>query len=229
MVKIDSHSIYAALKERKSTRAYLGKQVSREVLERVLALAARAPSGNNNQPWQVSVVLGAAKDRLSSSILRFRDEAQAPATPEYDYYPEKWPEPHLTRRREVGWAMYNIIGVKRGDHAAAKRHHDRNFQFFGAPVGLIFSINRQLGDGAYIDVGIFMQALATAAMAEGLATCLQAAFAPYHAIIREELGIDANQKILCGMSLGYEDRDAAINGLKTARVPISDFTRFYDQ
>jgi nitroreductase len=219
--------VHAALTGRKSVRAYLDTAVPRSLLERILTVAARAPSGNNTQPWQVNVVTGDARARLSAALLQQRAHQTEPPRAEYDYFPEVWPEPHLTRRRDVGWALYNIIGVQRGDREGAAAHHDRNFEFFGAPVGLILSIDRRLGVGGYLDIGLFMQALATAAVAEGLATCLQAAFAPYHATLRQQLDIDPQQKIICGMSLGFEDTTAPINALHTPRAPLSEFARFH--
>lgn len=219
--------IHAALAERKSVRAYLDRTVPRDVIARVLESAAKAPSGNNNQPWQVDVVTGDPKVRLSAAIIEHRHTGGPPPEPEYKYFPSVWPEPHRSRRREVGWALYRTIGVERGDRAGAMAHHDRNFQFFNAPVGLILSINRSLGMGAYIDIGLFMQSLAMAAMAEGLSTCMQAAFAPFHEIIRQHLDIDTEQQILCGMSLGYEDTAAPINQLQAPRVPAEEFARFH--
>lgn len=220
--------IHEALRERRSVRAYLERNVPRPVLEQILASAARAPSGNNTQPWQVDVLTGAVRRRLTAAILADRGAGEAAPASEYAYYPEVWPEPYLSRRRENGWALYSLIGVVRGDRAGAQAHHDRNFDFFGAPVGLIVSIDRRLGEGAYIDTGLFLQSLAIAAVAEGLATCLQAAFIAHHVTIRRELGLDEWQKIICGVSLGYEDTAAPVNALLTPREAVSSFTRFHE-
>lgn len=223
-----SQVIHDTLAERGSVRAYLDKAVPPGMVRRVLASAATAPSGNNTQPWLVDVVTGEAKERLSAAILAHRASgAQAPE-PDYPYYPEEWPEPYLSRRRAVGWALYDLIGIKKGDVEGSRAHHDRNFDFFGAPVGLVLSIDRRLGHGAYIDAGLFMQALAVAALAEGLGTCMQAAFAPYCEIIRRDLGLEAGRKVLCGISLGYPDPNAPINGLRTGRVEVDAFARFHE-
>tara|TARA_R110001599_G_scaffold97946_5_gene252210 strand:+ start:18014 stop:18697 length:684 start_codon:yes stop_codon:yes gene_type:complete len=226
-MKIMAEKVHEALLQRKSVRAYLDKHVSNETIVRILTSAAQSPSGNNIQPWCVNVLTGAALKRLSSAIIYCYENSGAPS-PEYDYYPTSWPEPHLSRRRQNGWALYEIIGINRGDVEGVKSHHKRNYSFFGAPIGLIFSVDRRLGDGAYIDIGLFMQALSTAAVAEGLATCMQAIFAPYHSLIREQLDLDHNQKVICGMSLGYEDTSAIINSLQTPRVPVSEFARFHE-
>jgi nitroreductase len=215
-----------ALRARHSIRAYLDREVPRAVIERILASAAHAPSGNNSQPWQVDVLTGAARQRLSAAIHAVR-ATDAETAPEYDYYPPVWPEPHLSRRRENGWALYSLIGVAKGGRAAAKAHHDRNFDFFGAPVGLIVSTDRRMGEGAYIDIGLFLQSLALAAVAEGLATCLQAAFIGHHATIRQVLGLHGQRKIICGVSLGYEDKTAAINTLRPPREVVSRFATFH--
>lgn len=225
----DAFLIHRALHERRSVRAYLDRDVPRPVLERILASAARAPSGNNTQPWQVEVLTGPARRRLSAAILAERAAGTDLPPREYEYYSAVWPEPFLSRRRENGWALYGLIGVKRGDREGARAHHDRNYDFFGAPVGLIVSVDRRLGDGAYIDVGLFLQSLAVAAVAEGLATCLQAAFIPHHATIRAVLGLDAGQKIICGVALGYEDPAHPANALRTPREPVSGFARFHEE
>ena len=219
--------IHDVMIRRKSVRAFLDRDVPRDVIERILEVAARAPSGSNTQPWSIDVLTGKSLKRLSAHILDAREAAAEPAS-EYQYYPEEWFDPFLSRRRKVGWALYNLIGVEKGDTVGSRAHHDRNFTFFGAPVGMILSVDRRLGDGALIDVGFFLQGIALAAGAMGLGTCVQAAFAPYHQIIRDQLGLDPIQKVLCGVALGYEDKDAKINALRTEREPVSGFSRFHD-
>jgi nitroreductase len=215
-----------ALTTRRSTRAFLPRGVPRDQIARLLTLAAQAPSGNNTQPWQVDVLTGAALHRLGAALLAER-HARAPLPPpEYNYYPAEWPEPHLARRRANGWALYNLIGVQRGDRAGAMAHHDRNFTFFGAPVGLILSIDRRLGQGALIDAGLFLQSLTLAAQAEGLATCLQAAFTPHHKTIRSHLQLTPH--LVCGVALGHPDSDAVINRLVPPREPVEAFARFHE-
>jgi len=228
MADHDSNLIHAALVARSSIRAYLNEPVPMTVVRRILASAATAPSGNNTQPWLIDVVTGGAKRRLSEAILDQRAGDTAEPKPEYPYYPDAWPEPYLSRRREIGWALYKLIGVKRGDVKGSREHHNRNFVFFGAPVGIILSVDRRLGHGAYIDAGLFLEALAIAAQSEGLGTCMQASFAPYAETIRRELGRDSGCKILCGVALGYPDPEAPINTLRPGRVPVETFARFHN-
>ncbi|MCO5108319.1 MAG: nitroreductase [Burkholderiaceae bacterium] len=217
-----------AILSRNSVRAYLGRPVPREVVEDILDVARRAPSGTNTQPWKVCVLAGEARRRLSRRILAaFDDPAQdASHVAEYRYYPLQWTSPYLERRRKVGWDLYGLLGIGRGDKARMHAQHARNFEFFGAPVGLIFSIDRALERGSWLDYGMFLQNVMVAARARGLDTCPQAAFAPYHRIIAEALELPANEMVVCGMSLGYADRSAPENLLRTEREPVAQFARF---
>ena len=149
--------------------------------------------------------------------------------PEYRYYPDAWPEPYLTRRRALGWRLYGLLGIAKGDRAAARAWQDRNFNFFGAPVGLIFTLDRRLAIASFIDLAMFMQSISIAARAFGLDTCPQAAFAHYHAIIRDELRLPENEMVICGMALGYEDPDAPANSLRADREPIDAFAVFREE
>lgn len=223
MEKDQAQIVHGALARRSSVRAYLDRPVELERVRRVLTSAATAPSGNNIQPWLVEVVTGAAKRRLVDAIRAATPE------PDYPYYPEIWPEPYLSRRREVGWAVYDLVGVKKGDLEGSRAHHDRNIDFFGAPVGLILSVDRRLGHGAYIDAGLFLEALAVAAVAEGLGTCIQAVFAPYHATIRTVLNLNSGKKILCGVALGYPDPRAPLNRLRPPRLASDVFATFHEE
>ena len=222
-----SETIRTVLAERRSTRAFLGRKVPPALLERILEAASLAPSGNNTQPWTLDVATGAARARLLDAIAKQQSAASPPAELEYPYYPEIWPEPFLSRRRALGWELYDLIGVQRGEREGALAHHNLNLRFFDAPVCLIVSVDRRLGAAAYIDVGCFMQSLALAAVSEGLATCLQAAIAPYHAAVRQALNIDPVQKIICGIALGYADAGAQINALRSEREAVSTFARFH--
>jgi nitroreductase len=219
--------VLATISSRRSIRAFLDRPVSRTKVEEILAIASRAPSGNNSQPWRVHVLSGAAKARLSAAILAERGSGAPEPAPEYHYYPEVWPEPFLSRRREVGWALYGLLSIERGDRIGARAWHDRNLTFYGAPVGMILTTDRRLGLGALIDVGMFMEALIVAARAFGLETCAQAAFGAYHAVARRELALAPEEMVICGLSLGFEDRDASPNRLRTTRVAVEDFTTFH--
>jgi len=223
-------SVEDAIDSRRSIRRFLLDPVARETVEEILALASRAPSGTNIQPWKVTVVTGAKKDALSAAIVKAHDAARDnPDTAhkrEYDYYPLKFDEPYLGRRRKVGWDLYGLLGIGREDKDEMHAQHGRNYLFFDAPVGLFFTIERELSIGSWLDYGMFLQNIMLAARGKGLHTCPQAAFANYHAIIRQHLGIPEGEVVICGMSLGYADPDAIENTLVTEREPVSGFTKF---
>ena len=216
-----------AITSRKSIRRFLPDPVSRDTVERLLAVASRAPSGTNIQPWRVYVVAGEAKEKLSAAILEVY-EAGGENEREYNYYPLKFTEPYLSRRRKIGWDLYGLLGIEKGDKDKMHAQHGRHFLFFDAPVGLFFTIDRALQIGSWFDYGMFLQNIMVAARGEGLHTCPQAAFANYHAVIREQLGIPGDELVICGMSLGYADHAAPENALVTEREPVENFTRFID-
>lgn len=218
-------SVDRAIASRRSIRRFLPTPVPRSVVEELLALAARAPSGTNVQPWKVYALAGEAKAALSAAILaRHRDGRQDGR--EFDYYPTAWAEPWLSRRRRIGLDLYGLLGIGKDDKARMKEQTGRNYLFFDAPVGLIFTMDRSLGRGMFLDYGMFLGNLMTAARARGLDTCAQAAFADYHATIRETLGIPPNELVVCGMALGHADPDAPENRLRTERAPVGEFTDF---
>ena len=223
-------AVDAAISSRHSIRAFLPDPVAREDIERILEVAARAPSGTNIQPWKVYVLTGAAKQRLSDAILAAHADSQLAAqhTEEYAYYPREWVTPYIERRRKVGWDLYALLGLTRENKAGMSAQHGRNYRFFDAPVGFIFTIERILEQGSWLDYGMFLQNIMVAARGRGLATCPQAAFTQYHRIIETELGIPANEMVVCGMALGYADPDKVENTLITAREPVSGFTRYFE-
>jgi nitroreductase len=218
-----------AITSRRSLRAFLPTPVPRETIERILEVAARAPSGTNTQPWRVHVLTGASKEALSRSILAAYDdpEERARHSEEYAYYPTEWKSPFIDRRRKVGWDLYGLLGIGKGDKARMHAQHGRNYVFFDAPVGLIFTIDRVMQQGSWLDYGMFLQNIMVAARARGLDTCPQAAFTQFHRIIAQQLGIPPNEQVVCGMSLGHADPDAVENRLVTERDPVSSFTSFH--
>jgi nitroreductase len=220
----------AAITSRRSIRAYLPTPVAREDVEAILEVAARAPSGTNTQPWKVHVLTGGAKDRLSDRILAaYADPAQnREHVEEYAYYPREWVSPFVDRRRKVGWDLYALLGLTRDNKAGMAAQHGRNYRFFDAPVGMIFTIDRIMEQGSWLDYGMFLQNIMIAARGRGLATCPQAAFTQFHRIISSELGLSENEMIVCGMALGYADPDRVENTLVTEREPVSAFARFLD-
>lgn len=216
----------AAITSRRSVRAFLPAPVPRKAVEHILDVAARAPSGTNMQPWNVYVVAGEAKERLSREILDAYWEGAEGHKRVWKYYPDEFFEPFKTRRRTVGWALYGALGIERGETDKMKTQRARNYAFFDAPVGMIFTIDERLEIGSWLDYGMFMQNIMIAARAQGLHTCPQAAFGDYHKIIRRQLGVPDNQIVICGMSLGYADLNDPANGFMTDRAPVTEFAAF---
>jgi nitroreductase len=219
-----------AITSRHSIRAYLPTPVPRETIEAILHVAARAPSGTNTQPWRVHVLTGAAKQQLSAAIKTAFDDPAERAThsEEYAYYPTQWQPPYIDRRRKVGWDLYGLLGIGKTDKARMHAQHGRNYAFFDAPVGLIFTIDRVMQQGSWLDYGMFLQNIMVAARARGLDTCPQAAFTQFHRIIEAQLGLGPDEMVVCGMSLGVADPQAIENTLVTEREPVEGFTRFHE-
>ena len=216
-----------AIRTRRSVRAFLPTPVPRRTVEELLTLASRAPSGSNIQPWKVHVVAGEARQRLSRAILEALDrDGYEGHKREWNYYPVNWREPYLARRRKIGWDLYGLLGIKKGDFEGTETQRRRNYEFFGAPVGLIFTLDQDLEIGSWLDLGIYLGALMIAARGRGLDTCPQAAFADFHSVLRRELGIPETEIIICGMGLGYADPDAVENRLVTERASAREFATF---
>ena len=220
----------AAITSRRSLRAFLPTPVPRETIEQILAVASRAPSGTNTQPWQVYVLSGAAKTELSRKIVAAYDDPAQRAThvEEYDYYPTEWKSPFIDRRRKIGWDLYSLLQIGKTDKARMHAQHARNYAFFDAPIGLIFTIDRVMRQGSWLDYGMFLQSVMVAARARGLDTCPQAAFTQFHRLISEHVDAPDNEQVVCGMSLGHADPAAVENTLVTEREPVSGFTRFLE-
>ena len=216
-----------ALSRRKSTRAFLDREVSREKVIAILNAARQSPSGVNTQPWQVAVVSGDAKMKLQGKIEKaFRDGVK-PAM-DFQYYPLKWVEPYKTRRFECGIQLYETLGIKRQDKERRLEQWIANYRSFDAPVALYFFMDPGLETGSYMDYGMFLQSLMLAAVEEGLATCPQAALGEFPQIVKETLGFPAESVLLGGMALGYEDTEALVNSYRTPRRAVEEFTRFFE-
>ena len=219
-----------AITSRRSIRRFLPTEVPRQTIEDILRVASRAPSGTNTQPWKVHVLTGASRQGLVDKIMAaHNDAAQGDHhKEEYDYYPATWVSPYIDRRRKVGWDLYGLLGIGKGDKARMREQQGRNFRFFDAPVGLIFTIDRIMGRGSWMDYGMFLQNIMVAARGRGLDTCPQAAFNHYHGIIEQHLGLDvATEMVVVGMALGFADPDALDNTLLTERESVSTFARFH--
>lgn len=222
----------SAILSRMSVRAFTRQPVVRETIEHVLEVASRAPSGTNTQPWKVYVLEGASRDTLVQKVCAAHDALRADPSlaanysEEYDYYPEKWVSPYIDRRRENGWSLYGLLGITKADKDKMHLQHQRNYRFFDAPVGLMFTIDRVMGRGSLLDYGMFLQSLMVSARAHGLHTCPQAAWNGFSSIVLPHIGAEADEMLVCGMALGYADQDAVVNTFVTPRVPVSSFTHW---
>ncbi len=221
-------AVEEAITTRRSVRAFLPTPVPRATIERILEVAARAPSGTNTQPWKTYVLTGAPLQAMSDRLIAAYDDPDERAlhTEEYAYYPTEWRAPFIDRRRKVGWDLYALLGIAKTDKERMHAQHRRNYKFFDAPVGLMFTIDRVMRQGSWLDFGMFLQSVMVAARGHGLDTCPQAAFTQFHRIIMAELGAPDNEQLVCGMSLGVADPQAVENRLVTEREPVSSFATF---
>jgi len=220
-----SVSVAEAIRSRHSVRAFRPDPIPRETVTSLLALAARAPSGNNTQPWKVYVIEGRAKAALTAEVLHWREHEPRPPR-EYHYSPSPLPEPYRARSRQNGIALYRLLGIARGDEAAHHAQQRRNYAFFGAPLGLFVFVDRDLERGSWLDCGMFLQSLMLAARGHGLHTCPQACWASFHAVVRRHVGARASELLLCGVSLGYADETDPVNSLAVPRAPLEEFVRW---
>ncbi len=232
MSTLKTNLVDDAITSRMSARAFLPDPVPRATLMHLLEVASRAPSGTNTQPWKVYVLQGDKRDALVSKVcaahdaIRAQPELAAEFKEEYDYYPEKWVSPYIDRRRENGWGLYGLLGIGKADKDKMHAQHQRNYRFFDAPVGLMFTMDRVMGRGSLMDYGMFMQNIMVAARGHGLHTCPQAAWNGFAKIILPHIGAGPDEMLVCGMSLGYADPAALVNSFRTPRVPASEFTHF---
>ena len=232
--EVDPNPVDDAIESRQSMREFLPTPVARETIAHLLDLASRAPSGTNTQPWKVYVLQGASRDALVKKVCAAHDAIRvdpALATEykeEWDYYPEKWVSPFIDRRRENGWSLYGLLGIAKGEKDKMHAQHQRNYRFFDAPVGLMFTIDRVMGRGSLVDYGMFLQTLMVAARGHGLHTCPQAAWNGFSKIILPYIGAGADEMLVCGMSLGYADETVLVNTFRTPRVSAEEFTTFLD-
>lgn len=219
-----------ALLSRRSVRAFLPTPVPRARVERILALAARSASNSNCQPWQVHVLTGAAKRSLTTSLLHALAGNGPGRGRDYVYQPAQdgWQEPFRSRRQQFGTSLYrDTLGIPQEDTSARLDHQRRNYDFFGAPVGIILTVSRHPLDSALIDAGLFLQALMLAARGDGLDTCPQASLIDFSPVLRQHLDIPGDQRIICAIALGYADPAHRLNQLRTPREPVRSFATFY--
>jgi len=219
--------VLEAMRGRKSTRAFLDRPVARETVESILEAARWAPSGVNAQPWRVAVVTGVTKERISASMLAARQNRER-ERPDYQYYPKTWVEPYKSRRQASGLQLYSAIGISKDDLTARMKAWNNNYCFFGAPVGLLFFIDRNLSQGSWIDLGMLIENVMLAARGHGLDTCPQASLAEYPDLVRGILGVGDDLALVCGMALGHADTAHPVNGYRTDRESVSSFTNWYE-
>ena len=217
-----------AIVSRRSIRQFTSEPISNEVITDILEVAARAPSGTNIQPWKVHVLTGSMKDKVCATASESFLDPNKNNKNDRLHYMEKFRDPYITRRRKVGWDLYALLDIKKGDYEKTKSFHVQNFSFFGAPLGLIFTIEKDLGWMSWLDYGMFLQNICIAARAYGLHTCAQASWSGVHEDISPLLKISENHLIHCGMSIGMEDKQAVVNQLRTDRADLDDFVTFYE-
>jgi nitroreductase len=230
----DPDSVDAAIESRFAARAFLATPVARDTITDMLRVARRAPSGTNTQPWKVYVLQGASRDSLVTKVCAAHDAVYAdPALAaqyvgDHDYYPRKWVSPYIERRRENGWGLYGLLGIVRGEKDRMHAQHQRNYHFFGAPIGMMFTLDRVLARGSLVDYGMFLQNIMVAARARGLHTCPQAAWIEFAQIVLPHIGAGPDEMLLCGMSIGYADENEKVNTFHTPRVAVEEFTHWLD-
>lgn len=220
--------VFAAAHTRRSIRAYKSDPVPPQTLRDIVELGRHAPSGSNIQPWRVHVLTGATLKRVGTAIQSAFLSEEHGHKRDYDYYTDPVFEPYLKRRRECGWGLYGILGIGRGDHEKSKAYRASNYTFFGAPAGLIFTIERKLEKGSWLDYGMFLQTLMLAARAKGLHTCAEASIASYPDVVRRELGLSDVWVVICGMAMGYADNAAIVNTFQPSRITLDEYATFLD-
>ena len=224
--------VFDALRARHSVRAFTRQEVPRELLLDLLDQARRAPSGGNLQPWKLYVLAGPARERLTGAIREKIAQNAAVALTgegaEYQIYPPDLPEPYAARRARVGIQLYESVRIGRGERAARLQQLARNYEFFGASVGMIVTVERCMQPGQYTDLGLFMQSLALLAVEHGLGTCMQESWANWPVTIRALLGVPETELVFCGISLGYPDGAHPINAYRTERADFAEFGRLLE-
>ncbi|MEB3753691.1 nitroreductase [Acinetobacter sp. MD2(2019)] len=224
-----------AIRSRHSVRAFLDTPVAAQIIQDILAVASRAPSGTNTQPWKVYVVSGKKRDEMVNRVCAAQLEVNA--NPElaqqyqetFAYYPQTWISPFIDRRRENGWGLYGLLNIQRGEKEKMAAQQLRNFKLFDAPVGLFFTVNKAMGIGSKMDIAMMIQNVMIAAKARGLDTCPQAAWNHFHPIVLDVLNAADDEELVCTVALGYADPDAKVNTFITPREAVENFAVFLDE
>jgi nitroreductase len=216
-----------AILTRKSIRAFKPDPVSAETIRDILAVASRAATGGNLQPWRVHVLMGERHGEFLSRVREARKQNPMGEPPEYKIYPPELTEPFRSRRFRVGEMMYATMNIPREDKAARLQFFAGNWEFFGAPVGLIFTMHRQMQEGQWADLGMFLQNIMLMAREHGLHSCAQEAWAVWHPLIRDHLSVPQDEIVFCGMAIGYADEAAPVNSLVSERADVEEFATFH--
>ncbi len=215
-----------AIKNRKSIRAFTDQPVPRETIDKLLEISQRAPSGTNTQPWHVYICTGRVRQAITDDVLALAAAGKAGTYENYDYYPPVWNDVHRDRRRGVGWSLYGLLGIKKGDREGSARQGARNFKFFDAPVGMFITTDAYLSRGNWADTGMYIQTLMLAARGLGLETCPQAAWIQFQEPVFRHLAIPDDQVLVTGMCLGYADPGAIENTLVSDREDVANVAHF---
>ena len=221
-----AHDVADAIRGRHSVRKFLAAAPPMDVVREILDIASYAPSGSNMQPWSVFVLTGGTLAALGGDMRAAYLAGEPGHGRDYTYYPAEVPEPFQARRRACGWSLYQTLGITRENKAGMTAQRSTNYDFFGAPLAMVFTIHGGLETGSWMDMGGFLQSIMVAARGFGLDSCAQASIAEYPAIVRRHLPVDPVHKVVCGMALGYADRSAVINGFRTQRAPVDEFATF---
>ena len=227
---MNNSTVDDVIQARMSTRAFTSEAPSRELIQHILQVASRAPSGTNTQPWKVYVLEGDIRTEVCDKVcdayeaISKNPELADEYREAYSYYPEKWFSPYIDRRRENGWSLYGLLGIEKGEKEKMFLQHQRNFRFFDAPIGLFFTIHKDLGKGSTLDYGMFLQNIMISAQSHGLATCPQAAWNKFSKIILPAIGASSEEMLVCGMAIGYADNSHKINTFQTPRAKVEEFT-----
>ncbi|GAB3378244.1 nitroreductase [Lysobacter fragariae] len=219
-------SVGAALEKRRSVRAFLDRPVDAGLLRRILAQAARAPSGGNLQPWRIVVLGGDELARLKAAMAQRLQVQPDPDPPDYPVYPPNLVEPYRTHRFRVGEMLYEALGIPRDDRAARLAQFANNYQLFGAPVGLFCYVDRAMGAAQWADLGMYLQSVMLLLCEHGLDSCPQEAWSSYHRVVGGIAMPPAEWMLFCGMAIGYGDHAAPINGFRAERMPLEEFAGF---
>ena len=217
-----------AILSRHSMRVFKDKPVPRALIEKMIAVARYAASNGNVQPWKLYVTSGAKRRALSDAIVHAIKTGDAGPGAEYGVYPKEFTPHYDARRKKVGKDLYTLLQVPKGDGEGMMRQFIKNYDFFGAPVGMILAVERRMGNGQWIDCGGFLTSMMLLAREHGLHTCPQAAFARYQHIVRRELAMPDDQMVICGLALGYADENDIPNNLVTERAALGEFVTWFE-